>query len=262
MIVIKIKQMKIQKIFNIASTSLTIIIVFTFMFVFNIVTVSAAKNGMQGNLCYDPVSKAFQVPETESALKACTDQKFTVIGPGQPIPVSICKWGGRIQEIKTDAERKGCTGYGGTIIEKGEPLPDYTIKTDADAQRGTGVGNQPSKSQTTDPAQNEKLEAPVPLESKDRESLVNCDGSNNPEKCLKNNPIIERLLQAINFISVGVGVIVTAMIIIGGIQYSSAGGNPQKVQAAKNRIVNAIIALVAYFFLFAFLQWLVPGGIF
>lgn len=164
MIVIKIKQMKIQKILNIASISLIMIAVFAFVFVSNIATANADKNN------------------------------------------------------STDL--------------------------------------QPSKSQ------DEKLEAPVPVVNEDRESLATCDGSNNPEKCLKDNPIISRILQAMNVLSVGVGIIVTIMIIIGGIQYSSAGGNSQKVQAAKNRIVNAIIALVAYFFLFAFLQWLVPGGIF
>jgi hypothetical protein len=58
-----------------------------------------------------------------------------------------------------------------------------------------------------------------------------------------------------------VGVIVTISIIAGGIQYSSAGGDPGKVAAAKKRIYNAILALLAYLFLFAFLNWLLPGGI-
>jgi hypothetical protein len=79
---------------------------------------------------------------------------------------------------------------------------------------------------------------------------------------LKNNPIIKDINLIVNFLSIGVGVIVIAMIIIGGIQYSIAGDNPQAVTAAKQRITNALIALVAYLFVFAFLQWLIPGGIF
>jgi hypothetical protein len=51
-------------------------------------------------------------------------------------------------------------------------------------------------------------------------------------------------------------------LIMGGVQYSSSNGDPQKITAAKNRISTTIIALVAYMFLFAFLQFLIPGGIF
>jgi hypothetical protein len=65
----------------------------------------------------------------------------------------------------------------------------------------------------------------------------------------------------IKFLTGLIGVVVTISIIVGGIQYSSAGGDPGKVAAAKKRIYNTLIALVAYIFMFAFLQWLIPGGI-
>jgi hypothetical protein len=66
----------------------------------------------------------------------------------------------------------------------------------------------------------------------------------------------------INFLAAAVGVAVTIAIIWGGIEYSSAGGDPQKVSIAKNRIKNAIIALVTFFFLWALLNFLIPGGLF
>jgi hypothetical protein len=66
--------------------------------------------------------------------------------------------------------------------------------------------------------------------------------------------------KATQFLSAGVGIIVIVMVIIAGIQYSTAGGDPQKVAAARTKIFNAILALVAFIFLFAFLQWLLPGG--
>ncbi len=69
------------------------------------------------------------------------------------------------------------------------------------------------------------------------------------------NPLIS-LLSAL------VGVAVTISIIIGGIQYSSSNGNAQQITAAKARIRNSLIALLAFFFLYTFLQFLVPGGIF
>ena len=54
---------------------------------------------------------------------------------------------------------------------------------------------------------------------------------------------------------------VTAMIISGGIQYITAGGVPQRLDAARSRIVNAIIALVIFLFLYVILQWFLPGGV-
>lgn len=63
------------------------------------------------------------------------------------------------------------------------------------------------------------------------------------------------------FLSGIAGLIIVISIVAGGVQYSAAGGDPSKVAAAKKRITNAIIALVALIFLFAFLQWLVPGGL-
>jgi hypothetical protein len=60
----------------------------------------------------------------------------------------------------------------------------------------------------------------------------------------------------------GKSLIVMVSLIMGGIQYSTSEGDPQKVSKAKHRLTMTVISLVAYFFLFAMLQWLVPGGIF
>jgi uncharacterized membrane protein YraQ (UPF0718 family) len=81
------------------------------------------------------------------------------------------------------------------------------------------------------------------------------------ENCLNENPIVKQLKNVINFLSAGVGIIVVGSIIVGGIQYALAGNNPQAVSAAKKRIQDTLIALLAFFFIYAFLQWLVPGGL-
>lgn len=65
----------------------------------------------------------------------------------------------------------------------------------------------------------------------------------------------------IKFVSAGIGLLVTIMIIIAGIQYSAAGADPQKVTAARKKIINALLALVTYIFFFALMQWLWPGGL-
>ena len=102
--------------------------------------------------------------------------------------------------------------------------------------------------------------------------VVNPDGSSSPAQkysltgCASNIPandcnIITKYLNPfIKILSVMVGIAVVIGIIIGGIQYAASAGDPQKAAGAKLRIRNAVIALLAYFFLYAFLKFLIPGG--
>ncbi len=74
---------------------------------------------------------------------------------------------------------------------------------------------------------------------------------------------IVRYLQIfINALSGLVGIVIVIMMIIGGIEYSAAGNDPQRVSAARSKISNALLALLVFIFMYAFLQWVVPGGIF
>lgn len=79
---------------------------------------------------------------------------------------------------------------------------------------------------------------------------------------LADNPIVKDINQIVNFLAAVVGVAVVGSLIWGGIQYATASDNSGAVSEAKKRIINSLIALVAYIFTFAFLQWLVPGGVF
>lgn len=66
----------------------------------------------------------------------------------------------------------------------------------------------------------------------------------------------------VNLLSAAVMLVVVIAIIYGGIEYSSSAGDPQKAANGKQRIVNALLGLLAYALLYAFLQFLVPGGAF
>lgn len=68
------------------------------------------------------------------------------------------------------------------------------------------------------------------------------------------NPFI-KLLTAV----VGIGAALS--LVIAGIQYSQSADDPSKVSKAKDRIVQTIIGLLAYIFLFAFLNYIIPGGL-
>ncbi len=65
----------------------------------------------------------------------------------------------------------------------------------------------------------------------------------------------------IRFMGSLVGLVIIMMIIIGGVQYLTAAGNPSQVAAAKSRIQNAITGLFLFIFMYAILNYLVPGGI-
>lgn len=85
------------------------------------------------------------------------------------------------------------------------------------------------------------------------------DGSTiDPEDCR----ISAYLRTFTNVLIALVGIVITIMIVVGGIQYSAAQDNPQAVQAARGKIMNALLALLVYIFMSAFLQYIVPGGIF
>lgn len=96
-----------------------------------------------------------------------------------------------------------------------------------------------------------------------------CPGNDNSpqykDKCAIDNqsacnPIQQYLNPFIKFLALLVGIAITAGIIWGGIQYSMSAGDPQKSAVAKNHIRNAVLALLAYLFLYAFMKFLVPGG--
>lgn len=84
----------------------------------------------------------------------------------------------------------------------------------------------------------------------------------NEQPVNKNNcGIVRYIVIFIQLLSGIASVVIVASIIYGGIQYSMAGSDPQKTASAKDRIRNAIIALVFFIFGFALLNFLVPGGV-
>jgi hypothetical protein len=93
-----------------------------------------------------------------------------------------------------------------------------------------------------------------------------CDNANptpnSLKSCVKNNPLVDDLNSAVNILAALVGVVVTAVIVFGGVQYATSGGNPEASKAAKTRITNGLLALIVFMFTYALLQWLIPGGIF
>jgi hypothetical protein len=76
------------------------------------------------------------------------------------------------------------------------------------------------------------------------------------------NLIKEYVVPTINLLSVAFGLIAVISLLLGAINYITSEGDPQKVSRAKMRIRNTIFSVVAFMFLYSFLNFLIPGGIF
>lgn len=73
---------------------------------------------------------------------------------------------------------------------------------------------------------------------------------------------IEGLLRIVVSVLVyGLGAAAILGIVVAGLQYLTARDNEAQVAAAKKRLLNVVIGLVAWAVMFFVLDWLIPGGI-
>ncbi len=74
--------------------------------------------------------------------------------------------------------------------------------------------------------------------------------------------VYDWLSMIINVLSVVALSLFVLSMIIAGYQYMTARDNAQQVSDAKNRITTTVISIILFVFGYAFLQWLIPGGVF
>jgi hypothetical protein len=157
------------------------------------------------------------------------------------------------QKKKTSADAVACitkvgNGYIDDALNKNpKTAKDYESKIN---QRVSDTGKDTSLPAGSDPA-----------------PQGTCDGGacEDPAvQCKSNNCdlINKYVTPAINLLSLSFGVIAAGSLIAGGIQYSTSSGEAQKVTNAKKRIFNTLVAVLAYLFMYSFLEFLIPGGIF
>lgn len=91
-------------------------------------------------------------------------------------------------------------------------------------------------------------------------AILPCGGNNSGD--LETNGIWGLLILVLNIMTAGVGIAAVGGIIYAAILYTSARDNSGQVSKAKELIFNVVLGLIAYAGMFAFLQWIIPGGIF
>jgi hypothetical protein len=89
-------------------------------------------------------------------------------------------------------------------------------------------------------------------------AIIDCTGDNKPDAGC--NLFTKYLNPFIKLLSILAGIAVVIGIAIGGIKYSASAGDPQKTSAAKKIIRDSLVALLVFFFLYALLKFLIPGG--
>jgi hypothetical protein len=88
-------------------------------------------------------------------------------------------------------------------------------------------------------------------------SMITCDQSDS-----SGDGIWKILLLAINILTAGVGVVALGGIVYASILYTTAGGGTEQTKKAMEMIANVVIGLIAYVLMYAFLNYIVPGGLF
>ena len=84
-------------------------------------------------------------------------------------------------------------------------------------------------------------------------SVINCEGEGA-------GAVRHLLLEVLDIMTIGIGVLAVVGISIVGVQYLTAGGNEQQTTKAKRRMLEIVIGLAAYAVLWTAAQWLLPGG--
>lgn len=92
-------------------------------------------------------------------------------------------------------------------------------------------------------------------------SIINCEGEETTSDISKTG-LWNLLISVINIFSAGVGILAFGGIIYGSVLYASSGGNSEQTKKAKDLLFNVIVGIVAYYLMFAFINWLIPGGLF
>lgn len=75
--------------------------------------------------------------------------------------------------------------------------------------------------------------------------------------------IIWQLLEmAVNFLAAGVGIAVVAGIVFGAITYATAAGSADQAKKGITFVTNAVVGLLLFIFMYAIINFLIPGGLF
>lgn len=148
-------------------------------------------------------------------------------------------------------DKSGCSD------EEGGPCKTIDRPSVSTVSCGTGAPGKDNDNGSKDSDSDEGPSSNIGKEYKEGD----CNPSSAQDLSSSNCEVIKIIVLITNVISGLAATVIVAMIVLGGIQYSMAGAEAAKVQAAKQKITNALLALMLLIFGFSIIQWLVPGGL-
>jgi hypothetical protein len=92
-------------------------------------------------------------------------------------------------------------------------------------------------------------------------SIITCDIDEGADG-IEGTGLWSILLLAINILTALVGVAALGGIVYGAALYTAAGGNAEQTKKAMGIITNVVIGVIAFALMFAFLNFIIPGGVF
>lgn len=72
---------------------------------------------------------------------------------------------------------------------------------------------------------------------------------------------MDLLFAVIRFLSIGVGLVITASMVWAGIQYTASRGDPNATSQSIKRLQANVVALLLFIFAYAILNYVVPGAV-
>lgn len=92
-------------------------------------------------------------------------------------------------------------------------------------------------------------------------SIITCDIDEGADG-IEGTGLWSVLILAINILTALVGVAALGGIVYGAALYTAAGGNAEQTKKAMGIITNVVIGVIAFALMFAFLNFIIPGGVF
>ena len=91
-------------------------------------------------------------------------------------------------------------------------------------------------------------------------SVLPCGGTN--DGTVEGFGVWGLLILVINILSAGIAIAAIGGVVYGSIMYTTSGGSVEQTKKARAIIANTVVGIVLYLAMWAFLNYLVPGGIF
>lgn len=93
-------------------------------------------------------------------------------------------------------------------------------------------------------------------------SIINCDQPGGENVPVDKSGVWGILELVINIMTAGIGVLAVGGVVYGSILYTSAGGSVEQTKQARTIIFNVIVGVAMYALMYAFLNYVIPGGLF